>query len=121
ISRGHTFKSDTDTEVLIHLIEDIQKNGGLDLQEAVRVALSEVVGAFAIVIMDKENPDQLIAARQGSPMVIGVGEKEYFIASDASPIIEYTKNVIYLNDNEIASLKRDELIIKSIDNIVQTP
>jgi len=121
ISRGHIFKSDTDTEVLIHLIEDIQKAGGLDLQEAVRVALSEVVGAFAIVIMDKENPDQLIAARKGSPMVIGVGEKEYFIASDATPIIEYTKNVIYLNDNEIAYLKRDELIIKSIDNIVQTP
>ncbi len=121
ISRGHTFKSDTDTEVLIHLIEDIQKNGGLDLQEAVRVALSEVVGAFAIVIMDKDNPDQLIAARKGSPMVIGVGEKEYFIASDATPIIEYTKNVIYLNDNDIAYLKRDELIIKSIDNIVQTP
>src|SRR5690606_25670613 len=95
--------------------------GELDIQEAVRVALSEVVGAFAIVIMDKENPDQLIAARKGSPMVIGVGEKEYFIASDATPIIEYTKNVIYLNDNEIAYLKRDELIIKSIDNIVQTP
>jgi glucosamine--fructose-6-phosphate aminotransferase (isomerizing) len=121
ISRGHTFKSDTDTEVLIHLIEDIQKAGGLNLQEAVRVALSEVVGAFAIVIMDKENPNQLIAARKGSPMVIGVGEKEYFIASDATPIIEYTKNVIYLNDNEIAYLKRDELLIKSIDNIVQTP
>jgi glucosamine--fructose-6-phosphate aminotransferase (isomerizing) len=121
ISRGHIFKSDTDTEVLIHLIEDIQKNGNLDLQEAVRVALHEVIGAFAIVIMDKEQPDQLIAARKGSPMVIGVGEKEYFIASDATPIVEYTKNVIYLNDNEIAYLKRDELVIKSIDNIVQTP
>ncbi|WP_026902735.1 glutamine--fructose-6-phosphate transaminase (isomerizing) [Pedobacter glucosidilyticus] len=121
ISRGHTFKSDTDTEVLIHLIEDIQRNGNLDLQEAVRVALHEVIGAFAIVIMDKEQPDQLIAARKGSPMVIGVGDKEYFIASDATPIVEYTKNVIYLNDNEIAYLRRDELLIKSIDNIVQTP
>lgn len=121
ISRGHVFKSDTDTEVLIHLIENIQETGGVDLHEAVRVALSEVVGAFAIVIMDKENPNQLIAARKGSPMVIGVGNNEYFIASDATPIIEYTKNVIYLNDNEIAYLTREELVIKSIDNIVQTP
>ncbi|RRN77908.1 glutamine--fructose-6-phosphate transaminase (isomerizing) [Pseudoxanthomonas sp. SGD-10] len=121
IDRGHVFKSDTDTEVLIHLIEDIQKKGNLDLQEAVRVALHEVIGAFAIVIMDQEHPDRLIAARKGSPMVIGVGKGEYFIASDATPIVEYTKNVIYLNDNEIAYLQRDELLIKSIDNIVQTP
>ncbi|RZK15262.1 MAG: glutamine--fructose-6-phosphate transaminase (isomerizing), partial [Flavobacterium sp.] len=119
--RGHTFNSDTDTEVLIHLIEEIYKNEKTDLLEAVRLALKEVSGAYAIVVMDQDNPDQLIAARKGSPMVIGVGQGEYFIASDATPIIEYTKNVIYLNDNEIAFLKRDELLIKRLDNVVQTP
>lgn len=121
ISRGHVFKSDTDTEVLIHLIEDIQQETGLDLREAVRVALNRVIGAYAIVIMDNSDPDELIAARKGSPMVLGVGEGEYFIASDASPIIEYTKNVIYLNDNEIAYIRRDDLLIKNIDNIIQIP
>ena len=121
LSRGHIFKSDTDTEVLIHLIEDIQFQTGLDIREAVRVALDKVVGAYAIVIMDKDEPDELIAARKGSPMVLGVGEGEYFIASDASPIIEYTKNVIYLNDNEIAFIKRDEILIKNIDNTIQIP
>lgn len=121
ISRGHIFKSDTDTEVLIHLIEDIQEETKLDLREAVRLALNEVIGAYAIVIVSKDEPDQLIAARKGSPLVLGVGESEYFIASDASPIVEYTKNVIYLNDNEIAYIKRDELLIKSIDNVIQTP
>ena len=121
ISRGHNFSSDTDTEVLIHLIEDIYQNNQTDLTEAVRLALNEVTGAYAIVIMDEENPNQLIAARKGSPMVIGVGQGEYFIASDATPIVEYTKNVIYLNDNEIAFLKRDELEIKRLDNVIQTP
>lgn len=121
ISRGHSFNSDTDTEVLIHLIEDIYKNNDVDLSEAVRLALKEVTGAYAIVVMDEKNPNQLIAARKGSPMVIGVGQGEYFIASDATPIVEYTKNVIYLNDNEIAFLKRDELEIKHLDNVVQTP
>ena len=121
ISRGHIFKSDTDTEVLIHLIDDIQQQTGLDLRESVRIALNKVIGAYAIVIMSKDEADELIAARRGSPMVLGVGEKEYFIASDASPIIEYTKNVIYLNDNEIAYIKRNELLIKSIDNVIQIP
>ncbi|MGN6179628.1 MAG: glutamine--fructose-6-phosphate transaminase (isomerizing) [Mucilaginibacter sp.] len=121
ISRGHVFKSDTDTEVLIHLIEDIKHVTGLDLQESVRIALNRVVGAYAIVIMSEEEPNLLIAARKGSPMVIGVGQGEYFIASDATPIVEYTKNVIYLNDNEIAYIHREDLLIKHIDNTIQTP
>jgi len=121
ISRGHVFKSDTDTEVLIHLIEDIQNKAGIDLQQAVREALKEVIGAYAILIMSKKDPEMLIAARKGSPLVIGVGKKEYFIASDATPIVEYTKNVIYLDDNEIAYLKRDELVIRTIDNNIKTP
>jgi glucosamine--fructose-6-phosphate aminotransferase (isomerizing) len=121
VSRGHEFKSDTDTEVLVHLIEEIYKNEKIDLLEAVRLALHEVSGAYAIVLMDAAHPDQLIAARKGSPMVIGVGQGEYCIASDATPIVEYTKNVIYLNDNEIAFVKRDELLIKRLDNVVQTP
>lgn len=121
LSRGHIFNSDTDTEVLIHLIEDIQTQTGLDIREAVRIALDKVIGAYAIVIMDKDKPEELIAARKGSPMVLGVGRGEYFIASDASPIIEYTKNVIYLNDSEIAFINRDELLIKNIDNTVQIP
>ncbi|TSJ43591.1 glutamine--fructose-6-phosphate transaminase (isomerizing) [Mucilaginibacter corticis] len=121
LAKGHVFKSDTDTEVLIHLVEDIQKETGLDLLEAVRITLTKVIGAYAIVIMSADEPDSLIAARKGSPMVIGVGKGEYFIASDATPIIEYTKNVIYLNDNEIAHIRRDELLIKTTDNDVQTP
>ena len=121
ITKGHVFLSDTDTEVLIHLVEDIQQETGLDIREAVRVALNKVIGAYAIVIMSSDDPDQLIAARKGSPLVIGVGEGEYFIASDATPIVEYTKNVIYLNDNEIAYIRRDDLLIKNIDNTVQTP
>ena len=121
LSKGHIFTSDTDTEVLIHLIEEIQDVTGLDLQESVRVALNRVVGAYAIVIMSEDDPDLLIAARKGSPLVIGVGKGEYFVASDATPIVEYTKNVIYLNDNEIAYLRREDLLIKNIDNTVQTP
>jgi len=121
IAKGHVFLSDTDTEVLIHLVEDIQQETRLDLREAVRVALNKVIGAYAIVIMSADDPDQLIAARKGSPMVIGVGDGEYFVASDATPIVEYTKNVIYLNDNEIAYIRRDDLLIKNIDNTVQTP
>jgi len=121
LNKGHVFKSDTDTEVLIHLVEDIQNETGLDLGEAVRVALTKVIGAYAIVIMSTDEPDLLIAARKGSPMVIGVGKGEYFIASDATPIVEYTKNVIYLNDNEVAYIRREDLLIKNIDNKVQIP
>jgi glucosamine--fructose-6-phosphate aminotransferase (isomerizing) len=119
--KGYVFKSDTDTEVLINLIEDIKKEANLDLREAVRIALTRVIGAYAIVIMSADEPDLLIAARKGSPMVIGVGKGEYFIASDATPIVEYTKNVIYLNDNEVAYIEREDLLIKNIDNTIQTP
>jgi glutamine---fructose-6-phosphate transaminase (isomerizing) len=120
--RGYVFKSDTDTEVLVNLIEDVQKNEKLDLFEAVRLALNQVVGAYAIVLLSKEDPEQLIAARKGSPLVIGIGEGEFFIASDATPIIEHTKNVVYLNDEEIALLNLEgDLIIKTIQNQNKTP
>jgi len=122
IKEGHTFTSETDTEVLIHLIEAIQERDNLNLEEAVRVALSQVVGAYAIVIMDKENPDQLIAARKASPLVIGIGENEFFIASDATPIVEYTQKVVYLNDEEIAVVNRDgDMTLKTIANELKTP
>lgn len=121
MSRGHEFKSETDTEVLIHLIEEIQQKTDCAFEEAVRLGLSEVVGAYAIVIVNKEEPNFLIGARKGSPMVLGIGENEHFIASDAAPLIEYTKNVIYLNDGEIAIIKNNELTIKTIDNAVKTP
>lgn len=123
INRGHKFLSDTDTEVLIHLIEDIQENEKISIDEAVRIALNQVVGAYAIVILVKNEPAKLIAARKGSPLVVGIGEEkgEYFMASDASPIVEYTKNVIYLNDGEIAIVKDGELSIKTIDNVTKTP
>ena len=121
-SRNHKFISDTDTEVLVHLIEDIQQNEKVDLEEAVRIALNEVHGAYAIVIVSKSNPDRLICARKGSPMVIGIGEKEFFIASDATPIVEYTKNVIYMDDEEIAVVTLDgQLSIKTIKNQTKTP
>lgn len=121
IKRGHQFSSDTDTEVLIHLVEDIQIHADVSLEEAVRMALSEVIGAYAIVIMSRKQPGLLIAARKGSPLVIGVGKGEYFVASDASPIVEYTKNVIYLNDNEIAYIRANELIIKTVENEIKIP
>ena len=122
IERGYKFTSDTDTEVLINLIEDIQTNAHVDEEEALRLALNEVVGAYAIVIVSKKSPDKLFAARKGSPLVIGIGEKEFFIASDATPIVEHTKNVVYLNDEEIAVVTRDgDLSIKTIGNKKMTP
>lgn len=122
LKRGHHFKSETDTEVLIHLIGDIRQNEEVSLFEAVRIALNEVIGAYAIVVMEKDNPDQLIAAKKGSPLVIGIGEDEYFIASDATPIIEYTKNVVYLDDEEIAIIDRnDGFKLMTIKNQEKTP
>lgn len=105
IKRGYTFTSDTDTEVLVNLIEDVQKKDGLKLGKAVQVALNQVVGAYAICVFDKNKPDEIVVARLGSPLAIGVGENEYFIASDASPFIEYTSNAIYLEDEEMAIVR----------------
>lgn len=120
--RGHNFLSDTDTEVLIHLIEDVQQNNNVTLEEAVRIALNEVTGAYAIVVLSQDDPDTLIGARKGSPLVVGLGNDEYFMASDATPIIEYTKNVVYLDDEEIAVISRDgKLTIKTISNQEKTP
>ena len=121
INKGYTFTSDTDTEVLLKFIEDIQQNNNVGLEEAVRIALKRVVGAYVIVLIDQENPDTLIAARKGSPLVIGIGKGEHFLASDASPIIEYTKEVVYVNDYELAIIKPDELILKNLGNEKITP
>ena len=122
VNRGYQFSSDTDTEVLIHLIEDIQINENVDIIEAVQIALNEVIGAYAIVILNIDNPDVLIAAKKGSPLVVGLGKDEYFFASDATPIIEYTKNVVYLEDEEIAIVDRNSgLKIKTIKNKDKTP
>lgn len=122
MQRGYEFKTETDTEVLVNLIDYIQQNENLELFEAVRVALNQVVGAYAIVVVSQTNPNELVAARKGSPLVIGVGEDEYFIASDATPIVEHTKNVVYLNDEEIALVNRKgDLIVKTIQNKRKTP
>lgn len=121
IKKGYTFQSDTDTEVLLKFIEDIYVNNEGTLEEAVRIALKRVVGAYVIVLLDEDNPDTLIAARKGSPLVIGIGKGEHFLASDASPIIEYTKEVVYVNDYEVAIIRPDELILKNLGNEKITP
>jgi glucosamine--fructose-6-phosphate aminotransferase (isomerizing) len=121
VNKGHTFDSDTDTEVLIHFVEDIKNHNQCSVEEAVRLALTKVVGAYAIVVMSVDDPTVLVAARKGSPLVLGIGRNEYFMASDATPIVEYTNEVIYLNDQEIAVIRDGELSIKNTSNLPLTP
>jgi glucosamine--fructose-6-phosphate aminotransferase (isomerizing) len=122
-NRGYVFQSETDTEVLVHLFDDVQKKTGLPLHEAIRIALNEVIGAYAIVVISKDEPDQLIVAKLSSPMVIGYGDNEFFVASDGSPLVEYTRKVTYLEDGQVAVLKRNgEISVKNIvDNSVHIP
>ena len=121
LSKGHIFHSDTDSEVFIHLIEHIKEHELCSLDEAVRLAMTQVVGAYAIVVISKEDNTQLVAARKGSPLVVGVGQEEYFLASDATPIVEHTKQVIYLNDQEIVVIRNGELQIRTIEASAITP
>ena len=120
-SRGVCFKSETDTEVLANLIEYIYEKGNVDAEMAVRLALSKVIGAYGLVVICADEPDKLIAARKGSPLVIGVGNEEYFLASDATPIVEYTKSVIYLNDGDVAIIRKEQLNLKTSNQDVSTP
>ena len=129
MEQGYTFKSDTDTEVLVQLVEYTQVNQHVDLKTAVQLALQQVIGAYAIAILDKTHPDTLIAARKGSPLVVGIGEDEYFLASDATPIVEYTDKVIYIEDEEVVvlksegvkELKNEGIEITTINNVQKTP
>ncbi|MDR3188916.1 MAG: glutamine--fructose-6-phosphate transaminase (isomerizing) [Prevotellaceae bacterium] len=121
VSRGYTFQSETDTEVLANLIENVYMEQKVDAELAVRLALTKVVGAYGLVIICEDEPAKLIAARKGSPLVIGVGEREYFLASDATPIVEYTDRVVYLNDEEVAVITPDALDLKNLYNDVKTP
>jgi len=120
-NKGYSFKSDTDTEVLLNFIEEIRNNTNCSLEEAVRIALKRVSGAYVILLLDQEHPDTIVAARKGSPLVIGIGKGEHFLGSDATPMLEYTKEVVYVNDYEVAIIKADELILKNLGNERQTP
>lgn len=120
-SRGYEFQSETDTEVLVQLIDDIYTNSKVSAEEAVRLALNKVVGAYGIVVICKNEPDKLIAARKSSPIVIGVGEKEFFVASDPTPLVEFTKEVIFLKDEEVAIIQNNYIVIRTIGNIEKTP
>ena len=119
--KGYTFKSDTDSEVLVNFISDIRLHNQCSLEEAVRVALKRITGAYVILLLDSEMPDTIIAARKGSPLVIGVGENEHFLGSDASPMLAYTKDVVYINDYEMVIVRPDELILKNLVNENLTP
>lgn len=121
LNKGYSFTSDTDTEVLLNFIEYIKQSNNCTLEEALRIALKRVTGAYCILLVDKDDPETIIAARKGSPLVIGVGKGEHFLASDASPIIEYTKEVVYVNDYELAIVRPDELILKNLGNEKITP
>lgn len=121
LAKGYQFKSDTDTEVLLNFIEDIRSNNNCSLEEALRIALKRIVGAYCILLVSDDDPETILAARKGSPLVIGIGKGEHFLASDASPIIEYTKEVVYVNDYQIAVVRPDELILKNLGNERQTP
>ena len=122
IKEGYRFQSQTDTEVLVQLIEYMKITQDVDLPTAVQLSLTQVVGAYAIAVLERNNPDLIVTARKGSPLVIGIGEDEYFIGSDATPLIEYTNQVIYVGDEEIVTIKRNEpLKIKTIGNIEKTP
>ncbi|MBL7750906.1 MAG: glutamine--fructose-6-phosphate transaminase (isomerizing) [Chitinophagaceae bacterium] len=120
-NKGYIFHSDTDTEVLLNFIEEIQKNNECGLEEAVRIALKRVTGAYVILLIDEKDPETIIAARKGSPLVIGIGKGEHFLGSDATPMLEYTKEVVYVNDYELAIVKPDELILKNLGNEKVTP
>ena len=115
--KGYTFQSQTDTEALVHLIDDVRKETGLPLEEAVRQALTQVVGTYGIALVSADDPDLLIAARKGSPLILGIGDGEYFIGSDAAPLVEHTRQVVYLNDGEMAVLRRAGYEVKTIDNV----
>jgi len=121
LNKGYQFNSDTDTEVLLNFIEEIKVNNKCSLEEAVRIALKRVSGAYVILLLDQDNPDTIVAARKGSPLVIGIGKGEHFLGSDATPMLEYTKEVVYVNDYEVAIIKADELILKNLGNERQSP
>ncbi len=119
--KGYEFKSETDTEVLLNFVEDIYLNTGGSLEEALRIALKRVSGAYVVLILNEDDPDTILAARKGSPLVIGIGKGEHFLGSDATPMVEYTKEVVYVNDYQIAIVKKDELVLKNLGNERELP